>query len=175
MAGAALRQADDARYASRQDRNAGGKRGGTAIRCENTTADALARQNMALKIDSTIDTLPMDFDLMRSALVNLADNARKASEDGGRIEIHAYDNTIEVTDHGKGIPQEEISRITEPFYMVDRSRNKKNGDSGLGLALVARIAQVHGAQFAIHSVLGEGTTMRITFNPCKERRGEALT
>lgn len=134
---------------------------------KNTIADALAEQSMALKIDCTINTLPMDFDLMRSALVNLVENARKASGSGGSIEIHAHDNHIEVSDHGKGIPPEEISRITEPFYMVDRSRNKENGGSGLGLALVKRITEAHGAEFSVHSVLGEGTTMRITFSPSK--------
>lgn len=128
-----------------------------------TTADALREKNMELILDCTMNALPMDFDLLRSALVNLVENARKASNDGQPIEIHAHGNSIEVIDHGKGIPPEEIARVTEPFYMVDRSRNKKLGGTGLGLALVKRIAEAHGAALSIDSVLGHGTTMRLTF------------
>ena len=132
-----------------------------------TTADALNEQNMKLIIDCSIDTLPMDIDLLRSALVNLVENGRKASMDGQTIEIHAYGNIIEVTDHGSGIPPEEITRVTEPFYMVDRSRNKRLGGAGLGLALVNRIAQAHGAVFTIDSVLGHWTTARLMFQSRK--------
>ena len=64
-------------------------------------------------------------------------------------------------DQGCGIPQEEIDRITEPFYMVDRSRSKKLGGVGLGLALVKEIAQAHGGRLEIESTVGEGTTVRV--------------
>ena len=64
-------------------------------------------------------------------------------------------------DHGCGIPQEEIKRITEPFYMVDRSRSKKLGGVGLGLALVKEIVQAHGGGLEIESTVGEGTTVRV--------------
>lgn len=127
----------------------------------------LVEKNLTLTIDCRMKMLPMDFDLMRSALVNLVNNAAKASDSGQTIELCAYDNVIEVTDHGKGIPQEEITRITEPFYMVDRSRSKKNGGSGLGLALVKRIAEAHDAQLVIESGYLKGTTARIIF---KERQ-----
>ncbi len=107
--------------------------------------------------------LCMDFDLMRAALANLADNARKASRSGQTVELCARGNIIEVTDHGRGIPREEIARVTEPFYMVDRSRSKKRGGAGLGLALVRQIAEAHGARLEIESVLDEGTTVRLAF------------
>lgn len=129
-----------------------------------TVLDALNEMKMILITDCRIDTLSVDFDLMRAALANLVDNARKASENGSLIELRAYDNILEVEDHGRGIPKEEIERITQPFYVVDRSRNKKTGGSGLGLALVARIVQVHGAKLSIISTLGEGTTVKIIFS-----------
>lgn len=128
-----------------------------------STADALHENNMALVTDCTMDTLPMDFDLLRAAIVNLVENARKASSDGQTIEIQAYDNAMTVIDHGKGIPQEEIARVAEPFYMVERSRNKKLGGTGLGLALVKQIAEAHEAVLSIDSVLGQGTTVRLAF------------
>ena len=142
-----------------------------------TVLDVLDEKNITLVIDCKMDTLPVDFDLMRAALANLVDNAGKASENGSLIELRAYDHPadvyvdgspgnhiIEVEDRGRGIPKEEIERITQPFYMVDRSRSKKTGGIGLGLALVERIAEAHGAKLSIISTLGEGTTVRIIFS-----------
>ena len=128
-----------------------------------STEAALKEKNMALITECDMDTLPMDLDLMRSALVNLVENAKRASEDGQTITLTAHDSIIEVTDHGKGIPKEEIARITEPFYMVDRSRSKLYGGSGLGMALVQRIIEAHDAKLVIESEENMGTTMRIVF------------
>ncbi len=128
-----------------------------------TTEGVLQEKNMELLTECSIDTLPIDFDLMRSALANLVENAKRASSEGQTITLTAHDNVIEVIDHGKGIPKGEIARITEPFYMVDRSRSKLNGGSGLGLALVQRIVEAHGAKLAIESAENVGTTMRIVF------------
>lgn len=132
---------------------------------EETVSESLNASRITLHIDCRTESLVMDFDLLRSALVNLVENARKASMAGQTIEIHTYDNIIEVTDHGSGIPPEELARVTEPFYMVDHSRSKKKGGSGLGLVLVKRIAEAHGAKLQISSVLGAGTTCRIVFVP----------
>ena len=136
---------------------------------EETIQDALKEKHITLDTNCQTDTLFMDFDLMRAALVNLVDNARKASEDGSRIALRAYrvsggNAIIEVEDHGRGISEKEITRITEPFYMVDRSRSKKTSGSGLGLALVDRIVQAHGAELTVSSTLGEGTTVQIIFS-----------
>lgn len=128
-----------------------------------TTEGALHEKNMRLVTECAMDALPMDFDLMRSALANLVENAKRASQEGQTITLTAHDNVIEVIDHGKGIPKEEITRITEPFYMVDRSRSKKQGGSGLGMALVQKIAEAHGAQLIIESIENVGTTMRLVF------------
>ncbi len=129
-----------------------------------TTAAVLQERGMELLTECGADTLPIDFDLMRSALVNLVMNAEKASGDGQTIELRARGQIIEVMDHGKGIPSEEIARITEPFYKIDRSRSKKNGGAGLGLALVKRIAEAHRARLEIDSAVSEGTTVRIIFD-----------
>lgn len=128
-----------------------------------STADKLEKQNMKLCLNCEMDTLPMDFDLMRSALVNLVENARKASRDGQTIYLCAKNNTIEVRDFGQGIPAKELPRITEPFYMVDKSRSKKQGGAGLGLAIVQRIASAHGAALIAESIPGEFTAIKIVF------------
>ena len=105
----------------------------------------------------------MDPDLMESLLVNLLDNAIKASKPGSVIELKAEGNRFSVKDQGKGIPAEEIPRITEAFYMVDKSRSRQAGGIGMGLALCQRIAEIHGAFLDIQSTLGEGTTISVVF------------
>ena len=101
---------------------------------------------------------------MRSALVNLIENSRRASNADSVIELLAYDNLIEVKDHGSGIPQADVARVTEPFYMVDKSRSKKNGGIGLGLALVKRIVETHGITMKISSKINTGTSVKLIWD-----------
>ena len=106
-----------------------------------------------------------DADLLLDLLCNLVGNAVKASDPGQPVEVWAAEGgdtvTLTVADHGCGIPQSEISRVTEPFYMVDKSRARKQGGSGLGLALCKRIAEVHGSDLHIESTPGEGTRVSV--------------
>ena len=66
-----------------------------------------------------------------------------------------------VRDHGSGIAPEELLRVTEPFYMVDKSRARAQNGAGLGLALCAAVAQVHGTALEFTSALGKGTTVSL--------------
>lgn len=77
--------------------------------------------------------------------------------------IRAHGSIIEIQDYGCGIHEKERERILEPFYMVDKSRNKKYSGSGLGLALVSEIISAHGAKMHIESQQGQGTIVRIVF------------
>lgn len=129
-----------------------------------TVSDSLHRSEIMLSVSCDDAQIPMDFDLMRSALVNLIENAIKASEPGDTIELLFRDREIIVRDHGCGIPENEIERITEPFYIVDRSRSKKNGGSGLGLALVKQIVTVHHGVLFVESVPGTGSSFHIRFS-----------
>ena len=129
-----------------------------------TVADSLNRAGVTLTVECKDEVFLMDTDLMRSALVNLIENAIKASECGSTVELIAHKNGILVRDHGKGIPKDEIARITEPFYMVDRSRSKKLGGSGLGLALTKRIAEAHHAELHIESELNVDTSIFFRFS-----------
>lgn len=114
-----------------------------------------------LEVHCKTETLTLDADLMQSVLVNLVDNAIKASAKGQTVVLAAYDNVLEVKDQGIGMEQEELAHITEPFYMVDKSRSKKQGGVGLGLALVKEIVKAHGALLEIESSPGIGTNVRI--------------
>ncbi len=66
-----------------------------------------------------------------------------------------------VQDFGKGIPAEDLDKVTEAFYMVDKSRSRANGSVGLGLALCKKIADIHGFQMKIESEIGKGTCVFI--------------
>ena len=97
----------------------------------------------------------------------MMDNAVKAVEEGGFILMKGSKLTqgyeIKVVDNGRGIPQEEIARITEAFYMVDKSRSRKEGGAGIGMALCQKIITLHQGELKIDSKLGEGTVMRLYF------------
>ena len=68
---------------------------------------------------------------------------------------------IEVKDCGKGIPQEELSRITEAFYMVDKSRSREQGGAGLGLSICRKIVELHGGTLSFESEVGKGTSVYV--------------
>ena len=102
--------------------------------------------------------------LMRSLLMNLVDNAAKSYDPGAAepaVWLTARDGTFEVRDRGRGISPEALEHIFEPFYMADKSRSKKLGGSGLGLALVKAIADAHGAKLEVTSAPGQGTAVRV--------------
>lgn len=72
-----------------------------------------------------------------------------------------------ISDDGRGIPESELSRITEAFYMVDKSRSRMQHSAGLGLALVKRIAEIHGGTLLIESKEGVGTKVTVCLS-CAE-------
>lgn len=123
----------------------------------------LKNKKIALQIVEQGEYFIVDFDLMTDVLINLLDNAVKASEEGAKIVLRATDRCIEVQDFGRGIPKDEQNKILEPFYMVDKSRSRKNGGAGLGLALVSLILEKHNIKMSIVSELGEGSRFILKF------------
>ena len=104
-----------------------------------------------------------DGDLLTEVIINLLDNAIKASDEGGMISLTAHDKKIIVRDYGRGIPEDEIANIIKPFYMVDKSRSRRDGGAGLGLALTKLIIEKHHATLDIESKVGDGTSMILQF------------
>lgn len=133
--------------------------------------DAAARSCVAILREKQIileysqhgESFRMDADLMTDVMINLIDNAVKASSQGGRIILKAYGSCIEVQDFGRGIPAGEQEKILEPFYMVDKSRSRRSGGAGLGLALTAMIARRHNMSLKIESKPEIGTRMILQF------------
>ncbi len=130
---------------------------------ERTTAGTLNARGVKLKTECFTDTVSGDEDLLLSVLINLVDNAAKASKPGGTVYVTAHGRFLEVADQGIGIPPEALPHVTEAFYMADPSRSKAQGGVGLGLSLVREILDAHGAIMEIESVPGGGTTVRIKF------------
>ena len=135
-------------------------------RVRQNTQKSLADRGVTLNTLSDGGTLLVNADLIQSLLINLVDNAAKAYDTGmenRKVCLTVSGSTIEVSDNGRGIPKEALPRIFEPFYMVDKSRSKKSGGSGLGLTLVRKIADAHGAEITVESSVGKGTTVRLRF------------
>lgn len=128
------------------------------------TERTMKKYGTILKVDCTVSMLPMDKELLCYALVSLIENSAQASNPGQTIFIRAAGNTIEVVDEGNGIPEKDLQRVTEPFYICDSSRNKTNAGSGLGMTLVKKIATAHRASLDIQSSSGVGTTVRMKFD-----------
>lgn len=105
----------------------------------------------------------LDADLMTSFLINLINNSIMASGAGSHIYLGADSHSLWVRDEGCGIPPEEVDKVRKAFYRVDKSRSRKSGNMGLGLALCEQIAAVHHGHMEIESKVGEGT--KISFYP----------
>ena len=144
-----------------------------ALQLTKTTAAALqsaveqpararaSQRGAALRFDVSDAVYQLDCDLMASALLNLIDNACTAG--ASRVCVRLTPDRLIVSDDGCGIPQTLIDRVSEPFFRVDKSRSRRSGNAGLGLALVKRIAKLHHAGLLIESDEGRGTAVSIVF------------
>jgi two-component system phosphate regulon sensor histidine kinase PhoR len=136
---------------------------------------------ITLSCEVASDTPPLDADedRLEQALVNLVDNAIKYTPRGGHVTVSAaaaqtadagdgtpvagLDRFVElaVADTGIGVPPDDLPRLTERFYRVDKARSRELGGTGLGLAIVKHIVQAHGGWMRIDSEPGRGTTVRL--------------
>jgi two-component system phosphate regulon sensor histidine kinase PhoR len=122
-------------------------------------------QRLTLEISPEVKAVDADPDLLERALRNLVDNAIKYTPDGGSITLGARtaaDSLLfSVRDTGIGIPLEDLPRIFERFYRVDKSRSRELGGTGLGLAIVKHIAQLHGGAISVESRPGAGSVFTL--------------
>ena len=103
---------------------------------------------------------------LEQVFINLLDNAIKYTHETGEISISALEKEqgeiqVMIKDNGIGIPKEDLSRIFERFYRVDKGRSQELGGTGLGLSIVKHIIQAHGGRVWADSKLGEGSTFYI--------------
>ena len=130
------------------------------------------RQGVRLRaeIDDGLPPVLGDAERLGQLLINLLHNAIKFSPAGGDVTVRARPDastgrpgfvTLEVEDHGVGIPAEDLPRIFERFYKVDKARVRGAGGTGLGLAIVRHIAEDHGGRVSVDSSEGAGSTFRV--------------
>ncbi|MBO5984699.1 MAG: sensor histidine kinase [Rikenellaceae bacterium] len=126
-----------------------------------------AKRSIRLSVKGA-DSLPSSFwvtadqHFVGQVLVNLITNSIHYGKDGGTTRIRFRDMAdkvlVEVEDTGIGIPKEDMPRIFERFYRVDKGRSRGQGGTGLGLAIVKHIVEAHGERITVRSELGSGTT-----------------
>ena len=129
------------------------------------TVPSLSNDGITLDMRWEPGEIKVEPDLFKTLMINLVDNARKASKKNDTIELFGKSENggyaLYVRDHGRGMKKEELSKITEPFYMIDKSRSRAQNGAGLGLALCQRIAELHNTALEYDSEVGKGTTVRI--------------
>ena len=117
-----------------------------------------------------------DRERIEQVIANIIGNAIKYTPDGGRISVTLSQNgkksyDISVIDTGVGIPEEDIARLFERFYRVDKSRSAQAGGTGLGLSIAKEIIDAHNGEIKVESKEGIGTTVTVTI-PSDTRIGE---
>ena len=124
------------------------------------------RHTITLEADKTLYLSASNQEL-HSAFGNLVSNAIRYTPDGGSINMNwqtiNQEAVFSVTDTGLGIEPQHISRLTERFYRVDRSRSRETGGTGLGLSIVKHILNRHQGRLEISSEFGKGSTFKAVF------------
>ena len=125
------------------------------------------KKNVKFKLSLNDCLINGNYDSIYSLIFNLVDNAIKYNKTNGKITIKLQEVSnnviLSVKDTGIGIPKEDLDRIFERFYRVDKSRSKDSGGTGLGLAIVKHSLIVNNATIKVESELKKGSTFTVTF------------
>jgi two-component system sensor histidine kinase AtoS len=129
-----------------------------------------AQRKVTLTVEGDLDeVVVVDPDHLRQILLNLAQNALQASQEGGRVTVRARaeeaQTVVEVTDTGAGLAPEQLAQVFEPFFTT------KPGGTGLGLSISRQLAELNGGSLVLESEAGQGTTARVTLR--SRGRGDA--
>ena len=152
--------------------------------CESSLAfvqELAAKKDIKLitAIEGDLEEITLDVRRVRQVLINLLNNAVKFTPNGGQVtlEVHSSqaDRTIsfKVKDTGIGIAKEDISKLFQPFVQIDSSLNRQYSGTGLGLALVRRIVEMHGGTVSVQSELGKGSEFTV-FLTCQSHLNSSL-
>ncbi len=123
---------------------------------------------IASAIPEGLPLIRADRDRLSQVLINVLDNAVKFTPEGGRVTLAAspaagQEVVVRIIDTGIGVPKDEISRLGERFYRVDKTRSRELGGTGLGLSIVKHLMAAHKGRMEIESQLGRGTSVSLYF------------
>ena len=142
-----------------------------------TVAPAAKKKNVTVTVQGEPVTVNGVYRLVHEIIYNLCDNAVKYNKDGGSVTVSVEPDpgggaVLSVSDTGIGIPKEDINRVFERFYRVDKSRSRSVGGTGLGLSIVKHAAEYMGASVSLKSETGIGTEVKIVFPGEAEKQPE---
>ncbi|HLW80112.1 MAG TPA: ATP-binding protein, partial [Terriglobia bacterium] len=139
-----------------------------AVQAALRTVESEARVRGVSLISSKLEDVEVSADRLRleQALVNLLDNSVKFNRPGGEVRVEASRSSdgrarIAIADTGIGIPSEDLSRIFERFYRVDKARSREVGGTGLGLSIVKHVVERMNGTIEVESTLGKGSTFTL--------------
>jgi signal transduction histidine kinase len=146
-------------------------------------AEVLARE-LGAELEAKLEgegPLEIDRQRVEQAVLILVENAAKYGPPGGKITlastVRSGELCVSVEDRGPGIPREELSRIFERFYRLDKARSRRLGGSGLGLPIAKTTVEAHGGRIEAESQLGEGAKISLCLpllpHPAEERAESA--
>ncbi|WP_018247521.1 two-component system histidine kinase PnpS [Orenia marismortui] len=121
--------------------------------------------NLVADLNLSAPNIQADQDQLSRLMINLIDNAIKYTPQGGKVKVSVDQKEekliLEVEDNGIGIPEDDLPRIFERFYRVDKARSRKLGGTGLGLSIVKHIVEEHQGNISVESEIGQGTRFSV--------------
>jgi len=131
-----------------------------------TMKGEISKKNLTLSIKGSPVFAEADKNRFSQVVANLLSNAVKYTPEGGAIEIEVYETDrlgiVKVTDTGIGIPETELPLIFERFYRTEKSRNRKSGGAGIGLAIVKSIVNAHGGTVTVDNIKEQGSCFTVS-------------
>lgn len=135
-------------------------------------------QNLIIDVENDINKIRFDEEGLEQILQNIIGNSIKYTKKEGTVEILGYNEDknviILIKDNGIGIPKEDMKRIFERFYRVDKARSRDMGGTGLGLAIAKHIAEDHNSEIEIRSKYNVGTQVKISIPSLIDDRGDTI-
>lgn len=139
----------------------------TAKKCVEALSINARLKNVEIRLHGESTFIKANGSLLEELVYNLCDNSIRYNKENGSVDVIVSKNdgktVLTVKDTGIGIEEKYQQRIFERFFRVDKSRSKATGGTGLGLAIVKHIAEIHGADIKVDSILGVSTSICVTF------------
>ncbi len=136
-------------------------------RAQNTLRKICEEKSIDFEVDMKVDDIMGDPDLLESLFQNFFENAIRVLDQKGKIRVYSeYEDNrtcVTIEDNGPGMPPQELKKIFEPFYRIDKARTRRHGGAGLGLSICRQICDLHNAKLMIFSEPKIGTQIKIYF------------